>query len=218
MKRTILSLLAAILLIGLVEPIGLVGLVGPAGSAAQASPLAASPVVRPQGPSADEQGAIVPELPSDQEVFIVLRDMGLDYQRVQVRTVVPSEVGASALLAFSDGTLLDVELVQTNTGWSLRDVFYVAGSSDTYRIWTGPWRRRVAEAERYLAATEDGDSAGAQRRRAEELASLMWFEDIDESRRLWGLNPTTYRVMSTLQMLPALGGPMNPNRDIRRRN
>jgi hypothetical protein len=163
------------------------------------------------------QGAIEPVLPTTQEVFIILRDMSLDYQAVSVRTIVPSQDGASALVAFPDGTLADVEFAEASRGWSLRDIFYVAGSSETYRNWTAPWRRRVAEAERFLASTEDDNEPGTQRRRAEELAALMWFEDVDESTKLWGLNPVTYRVMQTLQMIPAMGGPMDPNRDIRRR-
>lgn len=171
----------------------------------------------PAGGTAGDQGSIEPVLPSSQDVFIILRDMSLDYQAVSVRTVVASQDGASALVAFQDGTLADVEFAEVTSGWSLRDIFYVAGSSETYRNWTAPWRRRVREAERFLASTEDGNEAGTQRRRAEELAALMWFEDVDESTKLWGLNPTTYRVMQTLQMMPALGGPMDPNRDIRRR-
>jgi hypothetical protein len=167
---------------------------------------------------AGDQGRIEPVLPSTQDVFIILRDMSLDYQAVSVRTIVANPDGASALVAFQDGTLADVEFAEASRGWALRDIFYVAGSSETFRNWTAPWQRRVAEAERFLASTEDGESdAGARRRRAEELASLMWFEDADESTKLWGLNPVTYRVMQTLQMIPALGGPMDPNRDIRRR-
>ena len=45
-------------------------------------------------------------------------------------------------------------------------------------------------------------------RRPEELAPLIWFEDIGADDRLWGLNPTTYRIMQTLKMLPNLTGPM----------
>ena len=176
----------------------------------------AQAAVGPAGGATDTQGSIEPVLPSSQDVFLILRDMSLDYQAVSVRTVVASQDGASALVAFQDGTLADVEFAETTNGWSLRDIFYVAGSSETYRNWTAPWQRRVREAERFLASTEDGNEAGTQRRRAEELAALMWFEDVDESTKLWGLNPVTYRVMQTLQMMPALGGPMNPNRDIRR--
>ena len=168
--------------------------------------------------AAGDQGTIEPLLPGTQDVFIILRDMSLDYQAVSVRTVVANQDGASALVAFQDGTLADVEFVETTNGWSLRDIFYVAGSAETFRTWTAPWQRRVREAERFLASTGDGGTeAGAGRRRAEELAALMWFEDVDESTKLWGLNPVTYRVMQTLQMMPALGGPMDPNRDLRRR-
>ncbi len=41
------------------------------------------------------------------------------------------------------------------------------------------------------------------------LSSLAagWFEDPDESSRLWGMNPVTYRMMQTLQMMPVLSGP-----------
>jgi hypothetical protein len=171
----------------------------------------------PAGGTAGDQGTIEPILPSSQDVFVILRDMSLDYQSVSVRTVVASQDGASALVAFQDGTLADVEFAEVTGGWSLRDIFYVAGSAETYRNWTAPWQRRVREAERFLASTEDRNEAGTQRRRAEELAALMWFEDVDESTKLWGLNPVTYRVMQTLQMMPALGGPMDSNRDLRRR-
>jgi len=104
------------------------------------------------------------------------------------------------------GTLVDVVMTPTALGWTLRDIYYVAGSAEEFQAWSGPWRSRVAEAQRFLAAAS-GDEEGAQRR-PEELAPLVWFEDIDESQRLWGLNPTTYRIMQTLRMMPNLGGPM----------
>jgi hypothetical protein len=205
----------------------LVGCMASAGPAMGLTPAVNSPDLAGQeeaqaaensaGEALGDQGSIEPVLPGTQDVFIILRDMSLDYQAVSVRTIVASQDGASALVAFQDGTLADVEFAETAAGWSLRDIFYVAGSSETYRNWTAPWRRRVREAERFLASTEDEGEAGTQRRRAEELAALMWFEDVDESTKLWGLNPVTYRVMQTLQMMPALGGPMDPNRDIRRR-
>ena len=146
-----------------------------------------------------------PPKPSIQEVYVLMRDMELEYETVQIRTIVLNEAGASALIGLNDGTLADLELVPVAEGWSLRDIFYVAGNGDHYRAWTGPWRRRVAQAQRFLAAAGDDDQP---RRRAEELAPLVWFEDIDESSRLWGLNPTTYRIMQTLKMMPNLAGPM----------
>jgi hypothetical protein len=215
MIRATRTCLTAVLLIGSLM------MAGPAqGQDPAAVPSGQEDVQAAAGSAGDRatgQGTIEPVLPSTQEVFIILRDMSLDYQAVSVRTIVASQDGASALVAFTDGTLADVEFAEASRGWSLRDIFYVAGSSETFRNWTAPWRRRVAEAERFLASTEDDSEPGTQRRRAEELAALMWFEDVDESTKLWGLNPVTYRVMQTLQMIPAMGGPMDPNRDIRRR-
>ncbi len=147
-----------------------------------------------------------PPTPSVQDVYVVMRDMGLAYQNVEIRTIVPHEEGVSALIGLSTGTLVDVEMGQVANGWTMRDIYYVAGSADDYRSWSEPWRARVAEAERFLAAAA-GDSS-QMRRRAEELAPLVWFEDTDDTNRLWGLNPTTYRLMQTLKMMPDLAGPM----------
>lgn len=156
-------------------------------------------------PRQDQQAA-APREPEAQDVYVVMRDMGLDYENVAIRTIVPNEEGVSALVGLTGGTLVDVVMTPTALGWTLRDIYYVAGSADEFQAWSGPWRARVAEAERFLAAAS-GDEEGAQRR-PEELAPLVWFEDIDESQRLWGLNPTTYRIMQTLRMMPNLGGPM----------
>lgn len=143
--------------------------------------------------------------PAAQDVYVVMRDMGLAYENVSVRTIVPNEEGVSALVGLTDGTLVDVVMTPTAIGWTMREVYYVAGSADEFRAWSAPWRERIDNARRFLAAAS-GDEEG--RRRPEELAPLVWFEDLDESQRLWGLNPTTYRIMQTLKMMPNLGGPM----------
>ena len=156
-------------------------------------------------PLQDQQPA-APREPEAQDVYVVMRDMGLEYENVAIRTIVPNEEGVSALVGLTGGTLVDVVMSPTALGWTLRDIYYVAGSAEEFHAWSGPWRARVAEAQRFLAAAS-GDEEGAQRR-PEELAPLVWFEDIDESQRLWGLNPTTYRIMQTLRMMPNLSGPM----------
>lgn len=154
---------------------------------------------------AQDDAAVKPE-PEVQDVYIVMRDMGLQYENVSIRTIVPNEEGVSALVGLQSGTLVDVVMTPTALGWTLRDIYYVAGSTQDFQTWSAPWRSRVAEAERFIAAAS-GDDEAAQRR-PEELAPLVWFEDIDESQRLWGLNPTTYRIMQTLKMMPSLSGPM----------
>jgi len=146
-----------------------------------------------------------PAEPEVQAVSVVMRDLGLAYEDVTVRTIVPNEEGVSALVGLTGGTLVDVVLTPSALGWTLRDIYYVAGNAEEFQVWSGPWRVRVAEAERFLAAAS-GDHEG--QRRPEELAPLVWFEDLDESQRLWGLNPTTYRIMQTLKMMPNLSGPM----------
>ena len=148
---------------------------------------------------------VQPPEPSVQDVYVVMRDMDLAYQNVEIRTIVPTENGASALVDLIGGTLVDVELAAAAVGWTLRDIYYVAGNTDEFQSWSGPWRSRVADAKRFLAAAigEEGPQ-----RRPEELAPLIWFEDIGADDRLWGLNPTTYRIMQTLKMLPNLTGPM----------
>jgi len=143
--------------------------------------------------------------PEVQDVYVVMRDMGLQYENVVIRTIVPHEDGASALVGLTGGTLVDVVLTPSASGWTMRGIYYVAGNADEYRAWSGPWDVRVAEAERFLASANNED---APQRRAEELAPLVWFEDIQEGERLWGLNPSTYRVMQTLKMMPNLTGPM----------
>jgi hypothetical protein len=155
--------------------------------------------------AAAQSGAAQQPEPEVQDVYIVMRDMGLAYEDVSIRTIVPNEEGVSALVGLTGGTLVDVVMTPSAMGWTLRDIYYVAGNAEEFQNWSGPWRRRVAEAERFLAAAS-GDEEG--RRRAEELAPLVWFEDLDESQRLWGLNPTTYRIMQTLKMMPNLSGPM----------
>lgn len=155
--------------------------------------------------SPQDEAADKPE-PEVQDVYVVMRDMGLQYEDVSIRTIVPNEGGASALVGLQGGTLVDVVLTPTAIGWTLRDIYYVAGNAQEFQTWSAPWRTRVAEAERFIAAAS-GEGEEPQRR-PEELAPLVWFEDLDESQRLWGLNPTTYRIMQTLRMVPALGGPM----------
>ena len=140
-----------------------------------------------------------------QDVYVVMRDMNLRYEQVQIRTIVPNEDGVSALVGLSGGTLVDVVLTPAAAGWTLRDIYYVAGDAEEFRVWSGPWRVRVAEAERFLAAASGEE--GPQRR-PEELAPLVWFDDSLGQERLWGMNPTTYRIMQTLKMMPNLAGPM----------
>ncbi len=38
-----------------------------------------------------------PPEPSIQDVYVVMRDMDLGYENVQIRTIVPTEAGASAM-------------------------------------------------------------------------------------------------------------------------
>lgn len=156
------------------------------------------------GATTQQTATPAPE-PTIQDIYVVMRDMDLAYENVEIRTIVPNEDGVSALIGLTGGTLVDVVVRPTATGWTMGDVYYVAGSADEFRAWSGPWRRRVADAERFLAAAGGGE---ASQRRAEELAPLVWFEDLEASDRLWGLNPTTYRIMQTLKMMPNLSGPM----------
>ena len=159
------------------------------------------------GPARAQAGSTSaqPPEPTIEEVYVVMRDLDLGYENVEIRTIVPTEVGASALVGLAGGTLVDVELAPAAIGWTLRDIYYVAGDTAEFRAWSDPWHARVADAERFLAAAT-GD--GGQQRRPEELAPLIWFEDINAEDRLWGLNPTTYRIMQTLKMMPNLSGPM----------
>lgn len=152
-----------------------------------------------------DQGT-APREPEAQDVYVVMRDLGLAYEDVAIRTIVPNEEGVSALVGLTGGTLVDIVMTPTALGWTLRDIYYVAGSAEEFQTWSSPWRARVADARRFLAAAS-GDDEAAQRR-PEELAPLVWFEDLDDSQRLWGLNPTTYRIMQTLRMMPNLSGPM----------
>ena len=57
-----------------------------------------------------------PPTPSIQDVYVVMRDMGLAYQDVEIRTIVPNEEGVSALIGLNTGTLVDV----TYTAGSIR--------------------------------------------------------------------------------------------------
>ena len=158
------------------------------------------------------------EPPTSEQVLVALRDVSVAYESIQVRNALATEVGGSALLQLADGTLVDARLVAVEEGWSVRDLSLIAGSGESFRTWSEPWRERVAAAQNFLAGVDD---AGIDRRTAEELAPLSWFEDPDESSRLWGMNPVTYRMMQTLQMMPTLGGPTgvgSPTNPIPRRN
>jgi hypothetical protein len=148
--------------------------------------------------------AFAQEPPTSEQVLIALRDVSVEYEGIQVRNALATEVGGSALLQLGDGTLVDARLVAVESGWSVRDLSLIAGSGESFRNWSEPWRDRVAAAQNFLAGVDD---AGIDRRTPEELAPLSWFEDPDESSRLWGMNPVTYRMMQTLQMMPTLGGP-----------
>jgi hypothetical protein len=154
--------------------------------------LAATPVWAQDGPSTDD-------------VMYALQDVSLALDGIQVRSALGSvEAGGNALLQLSDGTLVDLRMVAAQEGWAVRDISLVAGNADSFRGWTEPWRNRVDAAQNFLASV---DNPNAEQRDANELASLSWFEDPDESTRLWGMNPMTYRLMQTLQMMPTLQGP-----------
>lgn len=142
--------------------------------------------------------------PTTDEVLVALGDVSLGLEGLQIRNSLATDIGGSALLQLGDGTLVDVRLVPAATGWSVRDVSLIAGSADSFRGWSAPWRDRVEAAGAFLAGMEGTDVPA---RSAEELAPLSWFEDPDESSRLWGMNPVTYRMMQTLQMMPVLSGP-----------
>ena len=143
--------------------------------------------------------------PAPEDVLYALQDVSLRLDGVQVRSSLATDVGGSALLQLGDGTLIDVRLAAVaDSGWSVRDISMVAGSGDTFREWTRGWSDRVNAAENFLAGVSP--NAG-QTRTAEELAPLSWFEDPDQSTRLWGMNPVTYRMMQALQMMPTLQGP-----------
>jgi len=148
--------------------------------------------------------ALAQDAPTTESVLVALRDVGLGLEGLQVRNALGSDAGGSALLQLGDGTLVDLQLAPVQAGWSVRDVSLIAGSADSFRGWSQPWRERVAAAGNFLAGVEQ---AGMPTRSAEELAPLSWFEDPDESSRLWGMNPVTYRMMQTLQMMPQLSGP-----------
>lgn len=144
------------------------------------------------------------EAPSIDDVRYALRDVQLPLDGIQVRSAVRTDAGGSALLQLPDGTLVDIRMGAAQQGWSVRGVSLIAGNANDFYAWSEPWRERVAAAQNFLAGA---DTAGVPTRTAEELAPLSWFEDPDEASRLWGMNPVTYRMMQTLQMMPALQGP-----------
>ncbi|HJO04548.1 MAG TPA: hypothetical protein QGG47_11300 [Acidobacteriota bacterium] len=149
--------------------------------------------------------AYAQDSPTTEEVLYALQDVSLTLDSLQVRSTLATDVGGSALLQLGDGTLIDVRLAAAaDSGWSVRDISMVAGSGDTFRGWTRGWRDRVSAAENFLAGVA---TPGQPTRTAEELAPLSWFEDPDQSTRLWGMNPVTYRMMQALQMMPTLQGP-----------
>lgn len=144
--------------------------------------------------------------PSNEDVLYALQDVNLALEGIQVRSAIgTAETGSNALLQLTDGTLVDLRMVAKQEGWAVRDISLVAGNADSFRGWTEPWRERVMAAEDFLASVET--PGGPERRSAEELAPLSWFEDPDQSTRLWGMNPMTYRMMQTMQMMPTLQGP-----------
>ena len=143
------------------------------------------------------------QVPTAESVLAALQEMGLGLDGLQVRNALATDSGGTALLQLAGGTLVDLRLVAAESGWSVRDISLIAGSVDTFHGWSQPWTNRVQAAENFLAGM---DGVGGTRQ-AEELATLSWFEDPDASARLWGMNPVTYRMMQTLQMMPSLSGP-----------
>lgn len=149
--------------------------------------------------------------PSNEDVLYALQDVSLALEGIQVRSALgTAETGGNALLQLTDGTLVDLRMVAKQEGWAVRDISLVAGNADSFRGWTEPWRERVNAAEDFLASVER--PGGAEQRSAEELAPLSWFEDPDQSTRLWGMDPMTYRMMQTMQMIPTLQGPTGGGR------
>ncbi len=55
-------------------------------------------------PAPQSASAPAPE-PSVEDVYVVLRDMDLAYETVEIRTIVPNEGGASALVGLDGGRL-----------------------------------------------------------------------------------------------------------------
>lgn len=144
------------------------------------------------------------EPPSTEQILYAMQDVRLPLEGLQVRNVMMNEAGGGALVQLTDGTLVDIRLAAAQQGWTVRGISLIAGSSDAFYAWSEPWRDRVAAAEDFLASA---DTAGVPTRTAEELAPLSWFEDPEEASRLWGMNPMTYRLLQTLQMMPVLQGP-----------
>lgn len=167
-------------------------------------------------PEQVEEAPIAP--PSSEDVLYALRDVRLPLEGLQVRNALRTDSGGSALLQLPNGTLVDVRMSLAQDGWTVRNVALIAGVASDFYAWSQPWRDRVAAAENFLAGAE---TAGMPTRTAEELAPLSWFEDPDEASRLWGMNPVTYRMMQTLQMMPVLQGPTGggtPTNPVPRRN
>lgn len=148
--------------------------------------------------------------PSYTDVLLALREVGLPLEQIQVRTTLKTETGGSALLQLADGTLIDVQLAPATSTWTVRNFYFVAGDASRFTDWTRPWRQRVESAGRFLAAVPPTMFTDGRSRSPEELAPLVWFEDPDESTRLWGMNPVTFRVMQALRMVPM--GPMDQGR------
>ena len=161
-------------------------------------------------PGALAQSAVAP---SGDEVLFALRDVSLGLDALRVRSALATEAGGSALLQLDDGTLVGVQLVSVADGWSVRDISLVAGNPDSFHSWREPWEQRVAAAETLLSVLDSGGGP-ASTREARELAPLAWFEDPNESQRLWGMNPVTFRMMQALRMMPAMpmsgGSATNP--------
>lgn len=152
----------------------------------------------------ERQAEAVVERPTTRQILYALQDVNLPLKGIRVRNTVSIEIGATALLQLPAGTLVDVRLAAAQEGWTVRDLGLVAGNAEDFYGWSESWQSRVAAAEDFLAAV---DSAGVPTRTAEELAPLTWFEDPEKASRLWGMNPMTYRMMQTLQMIPTLQGP-----------
>lgn len=159
--------------------------------------------VAPAAAQTPETGAPA-AAPSSQDVLYALQDVRLPLEGLQIRNSLRTDEGGSALLELPDGTLVSVRLTAAQQGWTVRNLSLIAGSSSDFYDWSQPWRSRVAAAQDFLAGAQ---TAGMPTRTAEELAPLTWFEDPEEASRLWGMNPVTYRMMQTLQMMPVLQGP-----------
>ena len=179
--------------------------------AAVAGAVAFAGLLSPLAARAAAQEATVPSV---REVLFAIREVSVSLDQLLVRSAIDTEEGGGALLQLPDGTLVDVQLVEVTGGWSVRNFYFVAGNADSYRSWTRPWRDRVEAAGRFLAAARETALEGQMMRTARELAPLVWFEDPEESTRLWGLNPVTFRMMQALRLVPM--GPMSSGAERRR--